>query len=231
MRAFCIYLVGNDVAERGLKNLRQSSLQFENDFDIEGFPATTPEQVDHLMEDFGLEWTWPWKGRKKCEKTGITMVPYATRVPARRIACALSHFRLWQFCVGINEPILILEQDAIFLTKLPYQDLIDSKYGVIGINNPHGATRLPSKYDSVTQSSEGDIVPCPKIDRDEIAQGTAGASAYMIKPQAAADIICEAYAVGLWPNDALICQQLFDFIGQTKVYYTKVQGLGSTTSG
>ena len=34
--------------------------------------------------------------------------------PESVIACAKSHFTLWQKCVELNEPILILEDDAVF---------------------------------------------------------------------------------------------------------------------
>lgn len=34
--------------------------------------------------------------------------------PESVIACAKSHFTLWQKCIELNEPILILEDDAVF---------------------------------------------------------------------------------------------------------------------
>lgn len=37
--------------------------------------------------------------------------------PNAVIACAKSHFTLWQKCVELNEPILILEDDAVFYDK------------------------------------------------------------------------------------------------------------------
>ena len=40
--------------------------------------------------------------------------------------------------------------------------------------------------------------------------------------------ITEQY--GAWPNDALMCRQLVPRLGQSKKYYTYVQGLESTTS-
>jgi GR25 family glycosyltransferase involved in LPS biosynthesis len=33
-----------------------------------------------------------------------------------KAACMISHMKLWQHCVDSNEPIMILEHDAIFET-------------------------------------------------------------------------------------------------------------------
>ena len=63
-----------------------------------------------------------------------------------------------------------------------------------------------------------------------IPQGLAGNSAYIIKPWAAKKVIQEVKEIGAWPNDALLCYQNFSFLAVTKKYYTRVQGLPSTTT-
>ena len=60
-------------------------------------------------------------------------------------------------------------------------------------------------------------------------QGLAGNSAYIIKPAGAKSILDAAREHGLWPNDALMCKQIISNLGVTKTYYTRVQGLPSTT--
>ena len=35
---------------------------------------------------------------------------------------------------------------------------------------------------------------------------------------------------GMWPNDALMCKQLISTLGVTRNFYTRVQGLRSTTT-
>lgn len=37
-------------------------------------------------------------------------------------ACFASHYLLWKECIKLNEPILILEHDAIFKTNIPHID-------------------------------------------------------------------------------------------------------------
>ncbi len=98
------------------------------------------------------------------------------------------------------------------------------------MNDPRNATRLAAVYDRVVQESEGDIVRAPVIDQQMIPQGIAGNSSYYINPRGAREMVSLTSRYGAWPNDALMCRQLVPKLGQTKNYYTYVQGLGSTTS-
>lgn len=229
MKAYSIVIKGHSVSHKGYETLVESSKKFANEFFIERFDAVTPETVDVLIKDLGIEWTWPHSGSEKDQKTGITKMGYGGRDPKRRRACGMSHYMLWKKSAEENEPLLVFEHDAIFNTKLNCQHLIDSSYEIIGLNDPHGATRLPHKYHEIVQKSAEEILPAPKIDKDHIAQGIAGNSAYMIKPAAAQKLLDLVREHGMWNNDAIMCQQLMPgMLGQTKTYYTKVQGLPST---
>lgn len=230
MKAYTIVIKDHRVSESGYKELLRSSNEAGNSFAIEKFDAVTPRDVDGLMLDLGIEWTWPHTGSEKDQKTGITKIGYGGRDPKRRRACGMSHYMLWKHCAETDEPLLIFEHDAIFNTKLNCQHLIDSSYQVIGLNDPFGATRLPNKYDDVVQKSIEEILPVPKIDKENVAQGIAGNSAYMIKPVGAQKLLDLVQEHGMWNNDAIMCQQLMpDMIGVTKTYYTRVQNLPSTT--
>ena len=69
----------------------------------------------------------------------------------------------------------------------------------------------------------------PWIDDKSVPQGLAGNSAYIMNPIPARRLFEIMDDVGLWPNDALMCKQLIKNMGVTKTFYTRVQGLGSTT--
>ena len=216
------------VSEAGYKALVESSKTVKNDFTIERFDAIISDNVDTHMEKEGLKWTWPDSGAIFNQKLNMRFHAYGGP-PKRRHACAMSHFYLWKKCVEESEPILILEHDAIFTKKLDPDYILNSDYECIGINDPRGATRLANKFHNIVQSAPGPLVDCPIIDNMQVPQGIAGASAYIIKPEGADQAIGAAYDYGLWPNDALLCQQLFPWLGVTKTYYTTVQGLKSTT--
>jgi GR25 family glycosyltransferase involved in LPS biosynthesis len=201
-----------------------------NQFFIEKFDAVTSDTVDNLMAELEIEWKWPHTGSEFDQKSGIKKVGYGGKDPRRRRACGMSHYLLWKQCSETNEPILIFEHDAIFIARLYTDPLVNSHYSVIGLNDPRNATRLPHKYDAIVQNSQEEILPVPKIDKDEIAQGIAGNSAYMIKPTGAQKLLELVREHGMWNNDAIMCRQLMPgMIGVTKTYYTTVQQLPSTT--
>ena len=41
------------------------------------------------------------------------------------VGCFISHFRLWEICIELNNPIMILEDDVIIEDEFNYQDIID----------------------------------------------------------------------------------------------------------
>jgi len=75
-----------------------------------------------------------------------------------------------------------------------------------------------------------EVTQVPRIDAQNVPQGLAGNSAYIIKPWAADEMINLVNEYGLWPNDAIMCYQLFPLLGVTRKYYTRLQGLQSTTT-
>ena len=130
-----------------------------------------------------------------------------------------------------QEHFLILEHDAEFVNLSNFEHLENSKYQIIGINDPRGATRRSQEYHNLVQASNYAIAPPPYIDDIHVPQGLAGNSAYYIKPLGAQKLIELVDQHGIWPNDAIMCKQLLPgLLGQIKNYYTKVQGLVSTTT-
>lgn len=230
MKAYVIVITGNDISERGYEALIKSSKEVGNDFDIEVHEATTPLNFDDKMKSYDLVWNWPFGSNVFDHSVGMMKCAYDSRFSAERIACAISHFELWERSAYTEQDILILEHDTVFTRRLDIEPLLKSEYGFIGINDPRNATRLVDRYLEEVEKNQDEIQRVPTIDDMRIPQGIAGASAYLVKPWAADKIIDKVYELGLWPNDAIVCQQLFDFIGVTKTFYTKVQNLPSTTN-
>ena len=212
-----------------------SSYSLKNNFRPEIFEATIAENAEDHLSKLLLEWNYPWEGVVTDLKTGLKKSAYPTRNRLNRIACAISHYRLWAVCVKTNKPMLIMEHDAIFIQRLRYDNLLeDNHYNIIGINNPIGNTRKSHEFHKILQQSvdreNTGIVPVPTIDNFDIPQGLAGNSAYIIKPKGARMCIKAASEHGLWPNDALMCKQLIPHMGVTKAYYTNTQRVVSTTT-
>ena len=146
------------------------------------------------------------------------------------MACAMSHNILWKQCLDSNEAMLIFEHDSIFIKQLDTSLLERSTFDIVGLNDPRGATRKSNIYYNSIQQNERTIQPVPSIDTFNIPQGLAGNSAYYITPNGAKSMIDAVKEYGMWPNDALMCKQLIKNMGVTKTFYTRVQGLGSTTT-
>lgn len=234
MKAYTIVISGNEVSENGFKVLEKSLIDTNNSdtFRLEKFTATTAEYANVSLMGNGLKWTYPWEGESIDFKSGLTLKAYPTAYKERRIAAFMSHYRLWHECVKLNEPILVLEHDAIFIHQMSnYQFILDSKYDIIGINNPLMATRKAQKFFDIVKSNKEEIQPVPVIDEFNIPQGLAGNSAYIIKPAGAQNLLEATKEHGVWPNDALMCKQIIPNLGVTRRFYTKVQGLPSTTTG
>ena len=127
--------------------------------------------------------------------------------------------------------ICILEHDARFIKKLPSDRTFrNSKYDIIGINDPSMATRKSKLYHDKILEGTQFFQPVPTIDDFNVPQGLAGNSAYVIKPEGAKKMLALADEHGMWPNDALMCKQLIPTLGVTRNFYTRVQGLRSTTT-
>ena len=233
MKAYAIVIQGNKVSESALANLIRSSDFHGNEFHINVYDAVTPNLVDSMMEEKQLKWNYPWEGAILDFNVGLIKSAYATTNPKARIACALSHYDLWERCVRDDEPYLIPEHDAEFVMKLELsvvEEFMKFPGSILSINSPLGATRRAALYHSLLRQAPGKFVPCPTIDDDKVPQGLPGNSAYIIKPQAAQAMIDLVANFGLWPNDAIMCKQLIHGLHCSADYYTVVQGTRSTTS-
>ena len=229
MEAYAITMANNEVSLKGFKNLEESSRKVNNTFQIKKFDAIVPSMVKAVTVGNGLKWNYPWTGSQTDLKSGLVKSAYTTSNPDTRIACALSHWLLWNKCIKDDIPLLILEHDSFFLHKLDFKSILKSNYDIVGINSPAAATRKAHKYHDLIHENSAWIQPVPTIDEFNIPQGLAGNSAYIIKQAGAKNLLKAVKEYGLWPNDAIMCKQLIPRLGVTKTYFTRVQGLPSTT--
>lgn len=231
MKHYCITISNDELSEGAYETLVKSSKKVKNKFTIDKFIACVPKFANAHLSSLGIKWTYPWAGETIDMASGLTLRAYQTKVQEKRKACFLSHYKIWEEVLRDDEPALVLEHDAIFERTLDYQYILDSKFDIVGINNPLGATRKSKEYYDIITGNVKDIQPVPRIDQFNVPQGLAGNSAYIIKPNGAKQLIDAVKKHGAWPNDAIMCYQLIDNLGVTNKFYTKVQGLPSTTTG
>lgn len=241
MKAFVITIDGNEVSNTMADRCIKSIADTKSDLDVEKFAATTPETISEGMKEVWDEkvyWTWPkTKEQESVDvRTRLFKKYYPAKDQMRVIACAVSHARLWKKCVELNEAIMVLEHDAHFTRNFdPETFLRLNTWMAMGINDPRGATRKSGVYHKMVEEHGGVQQKIPEIDDfslHDLPRGLAGNSAYLIRPRLASSMLERALEIGLWPNDALMCKQLFPSIRVTYPYYTKLQQSAvSTTTG
>ena len=231
MKAFAIVVPDNKISMSGFSELNESYEKYGHAEGLEMYEAIELHKVEGFCGGNGLVWNYPLEGQISDIKSGLIKSAYQTADLRKRMSCFLSHWYLWQKCKTLDETILILEHDARFIKKLPADSTFArANYDIIGINDPSMATRKSKVYhDKILERSEF-FQPVPRIDEFNIPQGLAGNSAYVIKPEGAKLMIKLTQEYGMWPNDALMCYQLVPRLGVTRNFYTRIQGLRSTTT-
>lgn len=182
IKAFIISLMNNSQSQYTTRNLLHSINVTRSRLQPFIVPATIPETIDldikfNFNEEYiktlydktgKLRYTWPKSPAENAIdfSTGIYKRAYAAADWRKVAACSISHMKLWQHCIDLNEPILILEHDAYFLSTFSYAQIAMSnkkdgnRYygydenesanltpvgewsgGICGINDPRGATR------------------------------------------------------------------------------------------
>lgn len=197
---------------------------------IEKFNAINSDDAERIMRQERIHWNYPWKGEEYDMKAGLKKTAYTTADPLKRVACFLSHYMLWKKAIELDEPIMILEHDAIFIKPFDDTAIMKAECDIISINDPRGATRKAQDFHEKLQKNPKTIQRVPTIDDLMVPQGLPGNSAYIIKPSGAKKMIQAVKDFGAWPNDAIMCKQIVQSIAASKVYYTKVQGTPSTTT-
>lgn len=230
MKAFVITLLDNKYSNRKADECIASAAKVG--IEVSKWFGTDKEHAIEEMESQGLEWTWADNNTRKkvCPITGLQQFPYTAADIRAKIGCSMSHWLLWRHCVDIDEPILILEHDAVFINTLP----ADIEFnGICQINDPSGATRKGTWWGQ-QMKQRGTVGTHEKTwvtteSERKTPDGLAGNSAYMIKPWAAQELIDKFHEIGVWPNDATMCKQLFPYLEEYYPFITKVNQTQSTT--
>lgn len=214
------------VASRCVESARQFGV------DVELWWAVTADEAQAVMERNGLKWTWA-RGNTApavCPVTGLRQHPYKTRDNRMRFACSMSHYMLWQKCVELDEPVMILEHDAVFIRSLPP---ITFPYSAIMLNDPRGATPRGDQWARRIEAKGPGIHPKTVVfeDHEMVPDGLAGNSAYIIAPHAAAACVAACEHLGVWPNDATMCRQIVGGLRECYPFVTKVQAEKTMAGG
>lgn len=225
MKAFCITLVDHYYSLKCGKRCIESAREVGK-IEVEMFPGIGKDSAECVMAGRGLRWTY--KANTTCPVTGLYMTDYHKANREAKIGCAMSHHSLWKRCVELDEPILILEHDVVFLRAFEEFEF----HGICQINDPSGATPFGDRWSrSMVARGTTGVHPKQWVQRNRnIPDGLAGNSAYVIKPFAAQELMDKYRDLGVWPNDATMCKQLFPYLQEYFPFVTRVEQRMSTSS-
>lgn len=149
--------------------------------------------------------------------------------------CFLSHYLLWKKCLELNETIVILEHDGVFLRPLP--DNIEDNF--IDVCRLEAFQHWNENYETQTANSITNSVNYQKPDTEFYDTVTGkfyvGYYGYLIKPSGAKKLIEHAKTVGAIPVDMFVGTNIVDIVSVTasivrldKVYIGRVTELSTT---
>ena len=224
MKAFVIAIEDHEYSEAKAARCIETGQRIGG-IHVERFKAIDAYHSASIMQHYGLKWTWASNNTSEsvCPISGLKQRPYGNL--AAKIGCSMSHYLLWKKCVEIGEPILILEHDSVFVSL--FEDFCFRS--VCMVNDPAGATPKGLWWQEQMVMRGPGLYPKTRIFPDDIPDGLAGNSAYVIRPSAAAIMINHCKHFGLWPNDAIMCRQFMD-LEERYPFITKVEQTISTTS-
>jgi len=229
MKAFVIALKNHEYSERKANRCIQTGAD-TGKIEVHKFQGVDKTIAKQMMKDFGLKWTWANNNKSPaiCPITKLQQRPYYNANLDAKIGCSLSHYLLWSVCSQQEDPILILEHDAVFVREFPEFDF----KGICQINDPNGGGKNGRRLSEImTKRNRTGVQPkTPNTNNPKIPDGLAGNSAYVIKPHAANELIDRFHELGVWPNDATMCIQLFPYLEEYFPFITKVEQEVSTSS-
>lgn len=217
--------------------LKQSIVDTKSHVSPKIFRASTPDTMEQDLKDMicfdWKDWRWNWPMSPDEEgldlQTGVYKKMYRAENQLKVIACAVSHMRVWEEIVKEDQASLVLESDALFTRKFTG---IRKGLGCVGLCDPRGATRKAQLFHELVSYSDNlKFVPVVNEEgEDPVPQGMAGNSAYWMEPKIAREALEKIKELGMWPNDAFLCRENFLHLRAIYPYYTKVQGVVSSTT-
>jgi GR25 family glycosyltransferase involved in LPS biosynthesis len=172
MKSYIITLKGHELSERVSKECVAQAAKFN--IDVTVFDAIWGKDYLEHMASTGLK-----LGRVK--KYKMTLGHYGN---------FFSHFYLWQKCIELNEPLIILEHDGFFIRELP-NDILDKFSDLLKLDceNPF----LGSYPETILKGLESPIEYKHSIQgihkKKKSGWYTWGAYGYIIKPVGAKKLI------------------------------------------
>lgn len=215
MRIVCIYTKQHPESVKIAERCVESGKKFG--YSVELYPAVYWKDLDKVHKNLNL--------KRKYIPLPNTMQSTKTSCPAVRMANGTTHYILYKWCAKNNEPICILEHDAIFVGKLPEPKI----NGIIQVSSHQN--KQSNKEDwfnchraNKTRKHEPDFKlvwdDMPGVIKHPLT-GTNGTSGYIIHPVAAKKMVNYIDADGIAYADRVRTER----IGEDNLYLQVPQSI------
>jgi GR25 family glycosyltransferase involved in LPS biosynthesis len=185
MKTFIITIKGHPLSEKESRECIESAKRFYK-HDIEVFDAITPKGgYDHILGD---------------RPNIFDKYPRPDRVAA----CFASHYLLWKKCIELDEPILILEHDAEFVSEFPDIDFdMCCTFGEPTYFQPQFINFNAPKLDGLNTLTDKNFL---------------GHHAYAMKPEAAKIFVDDCDTSVLSPNDLWMTKERYPWLQEYRPF-------------
>lgn len=183
IKGFVIKLAGSELSEKLAEECVKAAIA--HGVDAKLFGGINGHVADPILENAGL---FPFKPKSKASKPGVK-------------GCFLSHYFLWEKCMNLKEPLVIMEHDGLFIRDLP-ADICDKFDDVLNLDS---FDQFSKDYEAMLEQ-EGPLL-IQEYYNEKSKKGTLngeylrGAYAYIIKPHAAKKLVDSAHKHGYLPAD------------------------------
>lgn len=195
MRTFIIRLEENEHSCKMAQECYNQAIKFG--LQPEFFKAINGHNAEYHYKQTGIV----KKGKFKKNRPGVA-------------GCFFSHFYLWERCIKLNEPIIVLEHDGYFIRKLP-KNILTQFTDVLKLDrlDPYNK-KYNSKLDNEQQYDiivENYLNPSPKnLKKHNIENYFKGAYSYVLKPSGAEKLVFSSKTYGHRPADQQINDRLLE---------------------
>lgn len=197
MRAYAIVLAGSGLGETIFAEAKAAAAT--HGVDLELYPAVLGYHSQPLFDRYGIN----------------RFLNYTIIDQPGHQGCFLSHFELWQRCVDLDEPIVILEHDGIFVRSLP-SDVLDHFDEVLRLDC---FQHFKQGYNEQVEASLNQPIDYFRRDPDYHWHSSGGyyigAYGYIIKPPGARKLIDHAQTHGVVCTEAHLGLDIVDIVSTT----------------
>lgn len=196
MKTFLIRIKDHPLSEKESKDCLRSADLYSYKEDIQIFDAITPKRgyKDILGDRPNIFDNYPRPDRVAC--------------------CFASHYLLWKKCIELNEPILILEHDAIFIDEFPDVEFdMCCTFGEPTYYQPQYIDFDTPKIDGIQTLTDKNFL---------------GHHAYAMKPEAAKIFVEDCDTTVLSPNDLWMTKEKYPWLQEYRPFPISAQRSAST---